>query len=188
PQHLLAARHHLLAAPDLVAAQMCDCRRQLMDHQLEPQLRHLVLHDEQRFVVVRRAGQRLLGRQQLVEPEVAAVGDPAVEVGVDAVLERAFVLVDCHAPKITPSPCRRTARRGVASAREARGIPARTGTCRNAQRLMTDPPLSSAAFDDTERHMSVAATFEIEYLQYLGPDGKLVADPPAAFSDFAALL
>ena len=31
--------------------------------------------------------------------------------------------------------------------------------------------------------MTVAARFEIEYLQYLGPDGTLVAEPPAAFAD-----
>ncbi len=36
--------------------------------------------------------------------------------------------------------------------------------------------------------MTVAARFEIEYLQYLGPDGALVAQPPAAFADPAALL
>lgn len=36
--------------------------------------------------------------------------------------------------------------------------------------------------------MTVAARFEIEYLQYLGPDGTLVAEPPPAFADPAALL
>ncbi|WP_149194689.1 pyruvate dehydrogenase (acetyl-transferring) E1 component subunit alpha [Luteimonas suaedae] len=36
--------------------------------------------------------------------------------------------------------------------------------------------------------MTVAATFEIEYLQYLGPDGKPTADFPAAFSDPETLL
>jgi len=36
--------------------------------------------------------------------------------------------------------------------------------------------------------MSVAATFEIEYLQYLGPDGKPVAELPPAFRDAKALL
>lgn len=36
--------------------------------------------------------------------------------------------------------------------------------------------------------MTVAATFEIEYLQYLGPDGKPVAEIPAAFKDANALL
>lgn len=38
------------------------------------------------------------------------------------------------------------------------------------------------------RIMSVAATFEIEYLQYLGPDGTLVAEPPEAFRDPATLV
>ncbi len=36
--------------------------------------------------------------------------------------------------------------------------------------------------------MTIAAQFEIEYLQYLGPDGKLVAEPPAAFADAKTLL
>lgn len=36
--------------------------------------------------------------------------------------------------------------------------------------------------------MTVAARFEIEYLQYLGQDGQLVAELPPAFSDPAALL
>jgi pyruvate dehydrogenase E1 component alpha subunit len=36
--------------------------------------------------------------------------------------------------------------------------------------------------------MTVAAHFEIEYLQYLGPDGKPVAELPQAFRDPAALL
>lgn len=36
--------------------------------------------------------------------------------------------------------------------------------------------------------MTIVATFEIEYLQYIGPDGRLVAEPPPAFSDPAALV
>lgn len=36
--------------------------------------------------------------------------------------------------------------------------------------------------------MTVAATFEIEYLQYLGADGKPVAEIPAAFKDANTLL
>ena len=36
--------------------------------------------------------------------------------------------------------------------------------------------------------MTVAATFEIEYLQYLGPDGKLAAELPPAFRDAKVLL
>lgn len=36
--------------------------------------------------------------------------------------------------------------------------------------------------------MTVAASFEIEYLQYIGPDGKTVAELPEAFRDPKALL
>ncbi len=36
--------------------------------------------------------------------------------------------------------------------------------------------------------MTVAATFEIQYLQYLGPDGTPVAEIPAAFSDASQLV
>jgi pyruvate dehydrogenase E1 component alpha subunit len=36
--------------------------------------------------------------------------------------------------------------------------------------------------------MTIAAHFDIEYLQYLGPDGTLVAEPPAAFRDPKVLL
>ncbi|MEP6634727.1 MAG: thiamine pyrophosphate-dependent dehydrogenase E1 component subunit alpha, partial [Luteimonas sp.] len=36
--------------------------------------------------------------------------------------------------------------------------------------------------------MTVAATFEIEYLQYLGPDGKLIGEVPPAFRDAKTLL
>jgi pyruvate dehydrogenase E1 component alpha subunit len=35
---------------------------------------------------------------------------------------------------------------------------------------------------------NIVATYEIEYLQYLGPDGKLVAELPPAFRDARALL
>ena len=36
--------------------------------------------------------------------------------------------------------------------------------------------------------MTIAAKFEIEYLQYLGPDGKPVGPLPEAFKDAKALL
>ena len=36
--------------------------------------------------------------------------------------------------------------------------------------------------------MTLAAQFQIEYLQYLGPDGKPVAELPQAFRDPAALV
>src|SRR5690606_41505254 len=60
--------------------------------------------------------------------------------------------------------------RGRGRAASPRRKAARRATCRNAQRLLTASPLSSAAFDDPEHHMTVAATFEIHYLQYLGTD------------------
>src|SRR5690606_1864602 len=44
------------------------------------------------------------GVEQAVEPEVAAIGDPAIEVGVDAVLERPFVLIDSHPARVTHRP------------------------------------------------------------------------------------
>src|SRR5690606_16541121 len=75
--------------------------------------RDLVLDDEQHLVVVRRVAQRLLRIQQAVQAQIAAVGDPAVEVGVDAILERAFVLVDCHRARVA----RRAARRHAADIR-----------------------------------------------------------------------
>src|SRR5690606_41286722 len=37
--------------------------------------------------------------------------------------------------------------------------------------------------DDRMRSMRIAASFDIEYLQYLGPDGHMVADLPAAAPD-----
>jgi hypothetical protein len=70
-----------------------------VDEQLHPQLRDLVLDDEEEFVVVRRIGQRLLRRQEAVQLEVAAVGHPAFEVGVDALLEGALVVFDAHGGK-----------------------------------------------------------------------------------------
>src|SRR5699024_750766 len=46
-----------------------------------------------------------------------------------------------------------------------------------------------APVDDRARdRMSVAATFEIEYLQYLGPDGTLVADLPPEAPSAAEIL
>ena len=48
-------------------------RPQLVEHQLEPELRGLVLDDEQQLVVVGRVAQRPLGREQRVEPEVRRV-------------------------------------------------------------------------------------------------------------------
>jgi 2-oxoisovalerate dehydrogenase E1 component alpha subunit len=65
----------------------------------------------------------------------------------------------------------------------------RRPSCRSAQRSLSDERLSSVVPNTTSRQrMTVAATFEIEYLQYLGPDGKPVADLPKDFADAQALL
>ncbi|KAG0760406.1 hypothetical protein G6F22_019132 [Rhizopus arrhizus] len=50
-QHLLAARQHLAALPDFIALQEADRRAQLVAEQLQPQLRGLVLDDEEHLVV-----------------------------------------------------------------------------------------------------------------------------------------
>src|SRR5690606_41287840 len=42
--------------------------------------------------------------------------------------------------------------------------------------------------DDRMRSMRIAASFDIEYLQYLGPDGHIVADLPAAAPDADVVL
>jgi hypothetical protein len=65
---------------------------QLVNDQFHPQLGHLVLHDEQHFVVVRRLAQRLLGRQQGVQPQVAAIGQSTIQVEFDTGLEVALIL------------------------------------------------------------------------------------------------
>ena len=94
--HLLGAGQHLAALPDLVALEETDGGAKLVDHQLHPQLRDLVLHDEQHLVVVRRIGDRVLRGQQAVQLQVAAVAHAAGKVGVDARFQRALVLFYGH--------------------------------------------------------------------------------------------
>ena len=87
----LDARQYLEARVQRVGADVVDGRLQLVDHQLHPQFRHLVLDDEQHLVVARRlpvaAGQRHLRRKQVVEAKVAAVGQAVRQVRDDAGFE-----------------------------------------------------------------------------------------------------
>src|SRR5690606_2702142 len=159
-QHHLAAGDDLLHRAEVVAAQVPDGRAQLVDQQLQPELGDLVLDDEQQFVVVRRVRQRLLGRQQPVQPQVAAVAEASGQVRMDFGLERAFVAVDAHGRQVSH------------------------GKGPGRGRFATIPVLSPPGPD----RMTVAAKFEIEYLQYLGPDGKPVAALPKAFKDAKALV
>ena len=97
PQHLLAARAASSGTrQSSVVAQVRDRGAQLVDHQLHPQLGDLVLDDEQHLVVVRRVRQRLLRRQQPVQLQVAAVGQPAGRSVWMPVSSGALVLVDGH--------------------------------------------------------------------------------------------
>jgi hypothetical protein len=76
--NLLDAVQHLDAARQLVLAQERDRRVDLMEDQLEPQLRDLVLDDEQKLVVLGRGADRLLRAEQLVELKIGLVTDLAV--------------------------------------------------------------------------------------------------------------
>src|SRR5690606_28257143 len=72
---------------------------------------------------------------------------------------------------------------GAAQAAPPFSCGAGPGPCRSAQRTGNAHRLSCPApvDDQASEFMSVAATFEIEYLQYLGPDGTLVSElPPEA--------
>jgi hypothetical protein len=93
---LLHAREDLEAGGEAVLPDMLDRRGELVDHELHPQLRGLVLDDEQHLVVVRRA--RLLRAEQALELKVAAVGGVGGELGDDAgvvVRHRVTIMPPC---------------------------------------------------------------------------------------------
>ena len=108
---LLDPGEDLEAGIDVVGGQVRDRGRQLMHDQLHPQLRDMVLDDEQHLVVMLRPGQGLLRRQQAVEVQVAGIGQAVAQVGVDAGLEVALVLVGGHTGV---RPARREAHAGCA--------------------------------------------------------------------------
>ena len=95
-QHLLAARQRLLASTHAVFAQVDQGGAHLVDHQLHPQFRDLVLQDEQHLVVVRRLRSGLLRGKQLIQAQVAAVGHASFQIGVDTCFQRALVVLDAH--------------------------------------------------------------------------------------------
>src|SRR5690606_10308294 len=55
-------------------------------------------------------------------------------------------------------------------------------------RLQVSGALAIKGFSPPEASMATAASFEIEYLQYLGPDGKLVRKDLPAFAKDLELL
>jgi hypothetical protein len=73
--------------PQLVGRDLVLHRAQLVQHQFQPQLRGLVLEDEQQLVVVLGHADRVLRVQDLVEVQILPVREIDLEVADDAVLE-----------------------------------------------------------------------------------------------------
>jgi hypothetical protein len=73
--NLLHAVQDLDAARQLVVAQALDRGVELVKDQLKPQLRDLVLDDEQELVVLRCFAERLLRAQQILELQIGLVAD-----------------------------------------------------------------------------------------------------------------
>jgi hypothetical protein len=78
--HLLHAVQDLDAARQLILAQALHRRIELVEDQLEPQLRDLVLDDEQELVVLGSLAERLLRAQEAVELQIRVVTNLAVDV------------------------------------------------------------------------------------------------------------
>ena len=72
---------------------------ELVEQKLHPQLRDLMLDDEQQLVGVRRIAKRFLRRQQLAELEVGRVVIVGRQLGMDALLDLAVAHVGCRARK-----------------------------------------------------------------------------------------
>ena len=85
PLDVLDAGQPLQRRGHVVGADQRDRRPQLVDQQLQPQLGDLVLDDEEHLVVV--VGDRVLGVEQPVQAEVAAVRHLPGKVGGDALLD-----------------------------------------------------------------------------------------------------
>ena len=77
--HLFDAIQHLDALRQLIVLQKQDGGIDLVDHELEPQLRHLMLDDEQHLVVLGRVADRLLRGEQPVELQIGLVAHLAAD-------------------------------------------------------------------------------------------------------------
>ena len=103
-------------------------RAQLVQDELEPELRGLVLDDEEQLVMVLGIAHRMLRGEEPIEVEVRPVRHLLPQVGVDLVFEGALVLLGCRRvmshgtrmswPVPTPSP-----RRSIAAEAGARSEP-----------------------------------------------------------------
>src|SRR6478609_2489714 len=108
-QHLLDPldpRQPLQGRREVVGREERPGGAQLVQEQLEPQLRRLVLNDEQQLVVLRWFAAGVLRRQQLVQREVVAVGHAATEVALDLGLDRPDVLGHHSGDRIPQGPLR----------------------------------------------------------------------------------
>src|SRR4030095_794182 len=88
----LGTRQNLEAGIELVLLHITDSCLQLVDQQLDPEFRNLMLNDEQHFSVVRWPGQRPLLGEQPIEAEVACIAHPILEIGNDASFQRSQIL------------------------------------------------------------------------------------------------
>ena len=80
------ARQHLQRLGGVVFRDHAPCSLNLVERELHPQFRGLVLDDEQHLVM--GLGQRLLRRQDMVDLQIVAIGHALPEIGLGAVFGR----------------------------------------------------------------------------------------------------
>ena len=93
---VLDAGDALERGAEIVGAQPGGRAAELVQHQLQPQLRGLVLDDEQHFVVVLGLADRLLGTEKGGQLEVGRVAHPGTEIADDSLVQFAGVLLNGH--------------------------------------------------------------------------------------------
>ena len=98
-EDVLDPGQRLAGAADVVGVETAPDGAQFVQRQLQPQLRGLVLDDEERLVVV--VADRALRGQQRVQRQVTAVVHPRAEVRLHTVLDGADAVVDRHAASLS---------------------------------------------------------------------------------------
>ena len=96
--HLFQTLQDLDASRDLVFLQTHDGRVQLVQSQLEPELGHLVLDNEQHLVVMRGLAERPLGTEELVQLQQRLVPrlPGRFEIGLSIGLAMRLARLFCH--------------------------------------------------------------------------------------------
>jgi hypothetical protein len=72
-----------------------------MQHEFEPQLRGLVLHDEEQLIVMRRIAPQVLRCQQLIEVKVVGVAHRLPEIGMYSLLDGTETFAHAHLGSFT---------------------------------------------------------------------------------------